>query len=383
MAANPFYIQPSQANINPALQGVGPLVEESRAKKKQQADEQALMTAYKNGDADSVAAMTAKNPELGVRLGAMLKFKSAETEKNYAESVRKLASTSDPEARGRILVDRIDHINSEGGDPTQTVMALEQLQKGDTEGFEKGLELEFARTQGKQEWEAYKTQRGGGKEAVRREANQIKRESLELRRLEASLRREDNGLKREKLQLDIDSKREKITIAKKGLNKKAKDTMRQQGSLSKSIDDFISNKKYVNAMTGWRGRTPAVTDAGLEAEAFFDNIKNNLTLENLDKMTGVLSETDIKILSTSATAMQPGMGKKAMIEEMKKIQDVLKTKSKDIQNQLMDQPNKDTEASVDTAQGNQDTEAALWLKENPNDPQAAQVRRILQAQGAP
>jgi len=162
MAANPFYIQPSQANINPVLQGIGALTEESRAKAKQQADEQALMTVYKSGDADSVAAMIAKNPELGAQIGTMLKFKSKETEKNYADSVRQLAATSDPEARGRILVDRIDRINAEGGDPAQTVLALEQLQQGDTEGFEKSLELEFARTQGKQAWEAYKAQRGGG-----------------------------------------------------------------------------------------------------------------------------------------------------------------------------------------------------------------------------
>jgi len=194
MAANPFYIQPSQANINPVLQGIGALTEESRAKAKQQADEQALMTVYKSGDADSVAAMIAKNPELGAQIGTMLKFKSKETEKNYADSVRQLAATSDPEARGRILVDRIDRINAEGGDPAQTVLALEQLQQGDTEGFEKSLELEFARTQGKQAWEAYKAQRGGGdNKEFRKEERKNASQDLRSFNKEAKQMRTDYG----------------------------------------------------------------------------------------------------------------------------------------------------------------------------------------------
>ena len=53
-----------------------------------------------------------------------------------------------------------------------------------------------------------------------------------------------------------------------------------------------------------------------------EQIKNSLTLENLDLMSGVLSETDIKILSSAATKLDLSLSEDAYIQEIQKIQNV-------------------------------------------------------------
>lgn len=170
---------------------------------------------------------------------------------------------------------------------------------------------------------------------IQREKLDLRKDELEARNLERLQKEETNALRREEIGLKLEQKRTKIRQDKQKVQSDAKAKIQQQGALSTSIDDFLKNDDYVNAVTGVRGRTPAITTTGIEAEAFFDNIKNNLTLENLDKMTGVLSETDIKILSTAATALNKGTSKSAMTKEMRKIQSVLKDKSADVQSRLL------------------------------------------------
>ena len=378
MPPRDFYIQPANVDIKPVLQGIGALTAGARQAQVKQQKQKQLADVMATNDPEQIADFMIKNPESQAQIKGGMQFRNAATERDYGNFLAGFLANPTRDNFVDMAEARSKFVRDQGGDSSGIDQAI-ALYDEDPEAAIQKAETALSLFDPKK-FKSFQSAKGGGEGAIKREANQIKRESLELRRLEAALRREDNELKREKLQLDIDSKREKINLTKKGLNKKAKDTIRQQGSLSEAIDDFINNKNYVNAMTGWRGRIPAVTDAGLEAEAFFDNIKNNLTLENLDKMTGVLSETDIKILSTSATAMQPGMSKKAMIKEMKKIQDVLKTKSKDIQRQLLEQPDKNTEASADAAQVNQDTEAITWAKANPNDPRAAQILQIQSTQ---
>ncbi len=158
---NPFYIDPAKASIKPVLSGIGSMLEGRRNESKRQANADKLMQAYTSGNADDVAGLISDSPELAAQLSSMIGFKDKQTEDNYAETVRLLASTADPEKRAEILTNRIEYVNDRGGNPVQSVMALDQLNK-DPEGFEKGLELEYARTQGKQALDTYRGQRGSG-----------------------------------------------------------------------------------------------------------------------------------------------------------------------------------------------------------------------------
>lgn len=64
--------------------------------------------------------------------------------------------------------------------------------------------------------------------------------------------------------------------------------------------------------------------AGSEKANFIkahEQFKNSLTLENLDLMSGVLSETDIQILSSAATKLDLSLSEKEYMEEVEKIED--------------------------------------------------------------
>lgn len=158
-ASNPFYIKPAVADFTPILQGLGAISKRKREEDKSVKNQAELMEAYSSGDPDAVASLLAKSPELSGALTAMLKHRDESTEKNYAESVAKIAVTTDPQQRADILAERIYQVDAAGGDSTESQAALAQLMS-DPEGFEESLMLEVSRTQDKQFYEAYKSQRG-------------------------------------------------------------------------------------------------------------------------------------------------------------------------------------------------------------------------------
>ncbi len=157
---NPFYVKPATPDLSFFAQGLGQFLKGRRQEQQRAADETALMEAYQSRDPDAVAALIAKNPALGQQMGQMLQFRSEATERNYADTVRRLAETRDPAQRADILAERIYSVEEAGGDSTQSQQALQQLTQ-DPQGFEQSLELEVARTQGKPFLETYRRFRAG------------------------------------------------------------------------------------------------------------------------------------------------------------------------------------------------------------------------------
>lgn len=107
-------------------------------------------------------------------------------------------------------------------------------------------------------------------------------------------------------------------------------TLGEDGSIS--FDD-----KWIDAVTGYRGRMKTVTQEGFDAEVKFDQLKDSLTLENLSKMPGVLTDKDIKILANAASGLEMGMSKP---EFKKRLQFISKKL-----NQKIDAANKKLEAT--------------------------------------
>lgn len=362
---NPFYIQPAVPDMAPVIGGLGEIAKQSRQAREGERKKNEMMEAVRSGDPMKIADVSLKYPELSQAaqdaFGMTNKLSGEAAKEAYRNAL------SDPDNAEMYMQQGIERVRTQGGRPDMMTNDLEMLSNPQTkEQGLKAIKAGYASADPK----GYKSLFGEQKDAYKAAELDIKKQGLQLRKLESQLRAEDNELKREKLRLDIDAKQEKLDKGKEAVKSKAKAEIRQQSSLSSAIDSFLGNKDYMNAVTGWRGRMPAVSDTGVEAEAYFDNIKNNLTLENLGKMSGVLSETDIKILSTAASAMTAGMGKKAMETEMRKIQGVLKTKSADIQKRIM---------NLSDEPVNQDSAALEWAKANPNDPRAVQ---IMQIQGA-
>jgi len=77
-----------------------------------------------------------------------------------------------------------------------------------------------------------------------------------------------------------------------------------------AIIDKISNTPgMVDALTGLRGRFPALTTAGVDSDAAFNQLNGLLTLENMGVMKGVLSDSDMKIIKAASSGLVPGMSK--------------------------------------------------------------------------
>ena len=330
MAGNLFNTKVAVSSADKVFQGLGSIIKQNRQEQKAIEKKKAFMGALESGDPNKMAEFVISNPDSRELVNDVMKYKSTASKKNHRDTLRNILT--DPQNAEQYISERRSYLESVGADTEITDKSMEMYQQN-PEAFMKNAEVAFAGVAPK-EFKALVKSNAKMTE-YQRETLDLKREANDIRRLEKEARTEDNQLKRDELKFKLDERKQKSKDrrVKKRFDASAK--IRQQTSLSESIESFIANPDYINSMTGYRGRTPSVTTTGIEAEAYFNNIKNNLTLENLDKMTGVLSETDIKILSTAATALQAGMSAPKMKVELKKIQTVLATKSADVQAQLM------------------------------------------------
>jgi len=108
----------------------------------------------------------------------------------------------------------------------------------------------------------------------------------------------------------------------------ARDTIAQ-------IDNLTSNDDYLKAISGIRGKlTPIPGTPGFDAEVAFNQFKDSLTLENLGKMSGVLTDRDIQLLSSAASGLALGMSREALESRLSTIRSVLQSKSESARGKL-------------------------------------------------
>ncbi len=387
MAGNPYAVQ--TADLGGIMTGLGSVLEGTRKRKAQEKSQQDLMQAYRSRDPSQVATVMAKSPEAGAQLERMMGFRDKQTKEHFLVNTRKILA--DPANAEQYIQERIEYLDSAGADSASSQKALQMYQNdpGTAKDF---TEMVYAQLASPQEWKAYQNQKGIGKDQFKQQEIDIKRETLDMRKLENESRkdeqllsRETNNLKRDELKIKIDERRKNIEArtkktetAKNVLGQKAVASMNATDDTILSIDEFMANSSYINSVSGYTGKLPTLTVAGTDAEASFDNIRNNLTLENLDKMSGVLSETDIKILSNAASRLVPGMSKSAMMKEFRRIKTVLSRRKKKFSADAK-------RAGIDLTQPQApakdiNTQAMDWAKANPSDPRAAQIMQKLGAQ---
>lgn len=95
---------------------------------------------------------------------------------------------------------------------------------------------------------------------------------------------------------------------------------KQQARLVQSLVVDLFNDTTLNSAIGpIQGRLPAITKNVSDFRNKVTQLKSLLTLENLDLMSGVLSETDIKILESAATNLNVTTSEDAFRKELKRI----------------------------------------------------------------
>ena len=148
---------------------------------------------------------------------------------------------------------------------------------------------------------------------------ELRRQEIELRRLESEQKRAKTSQEQEAKSQQIEQKRKEVDEAKAQDKTRIDNGINTATQNKQVIDDLLNNDDYMSSLTGYTGRIPAVTTTGVEAEAYLDNIKNSMTIDNLGVMSGPLTDKDIQIIASASSRLRSGMSETALKKELNTI----------------------------------------------------------------
>lgn len=224
---NPFAI-----DIGNPLAGLGQLAqqyhqrsyeEEQQAKQleAQQAKQQEIKSVLDRGNVTEISQYMAANPQFAKGLESAFGFQTEQTRQNMADSAFRILSGEDPK---QVIEDRAAFVSQQGGDPSQTLAALnkspEELQQsakvmltqfGTPQQIKAATDLGLVGT-GEEDMTPYQKAR-----------LKLDEKGLALRELEVKARQEDNVNKRKSLnnrikkqRMDLQTQELKILADNKG-----------------------------------------------------------------------------------------------------------------------------------------------------------------------
>jgi len=268
--ANEYTVNP--ANLNPVLTGVGSVIQQNREAQRKQKVTSDFQQAYADGDTDAVARLSIENPELSQIMNQAVTFKSDRSRQNLIDTT--MSALADPDNAEMYMQNRIDKVTAEGGDPSDSVNALE-MYRNDPEGSRKKMELMLA-SQDPKAWEAYKAQTGiGGKDANLKQFQPI---TLVNKKTGEKILRMPTGNPRtgaaELSPLEIPEGYEVSTETT--AEKRAADVLAKGAGKAREITE-----------KGKAGRQQDIIDKGLEAADSYANVKRGLDLLNSIETGGI------------------------------------------------------------------------------------------------
>ena len=332
---NPFLIKPADysGGFQQLSQGLGALAEKrERDAQKAQQDEimSGLQTAVDSGDMNQVSAFLMKNPQLSSNIQENI-YKGMGIQEQARKDKFKtdlFSILSNPDQAEDIYASRIEEITKNGGDPSQTMAALGSHLKDPNGGLQQAEVL--AATMFPEEhaqWE--KVMRGEQPEPMteyqsemvrQKDVDQeLKRLEIEDKKLERQLKRETDELKRQELEQKIAENKGKKQSAVVADEQKINEGIYKAKQNKQAVSELLNNEDYMDSLSGYTGRIPAITTTGVEAEAYLDNIKNSMTIENLSVMSGPLTDKDIQVIASASSRLREGMSKTALEKELKTI----------------------------------------------------------------
>jgi len=332
---NPFLIKPADysGGFQQLSQGLGAL-SEKRERDEQQAKQQETMSqlqaAVDTGDMNQVSAFLMKNPQLSSNIQDNI-YKGMGIQEQARKDKFKtdlFSILSNPDQAEDIYAARIEEITRSGGDPSQTMSALGSHLKNPNGGLQQAEVL--AATMFPEEhaqWE--KVMRGEQPKPM----DEYQKELVRQKDIELNIRKEENKLKAlerrqknaktqaeiDKLQGQIEEQEEKVNKGKVADEQKINEGIYQANQNKKAVSELLNNEDYMDSLSGYTGRIPAITTTGVEAEAYLDNIKNSMTIENLSVMSGPLTDKDIQVIASASSRLREGMSKPALEKELKTI----------------------------------------------------------------
>ena len=350
---NPFYVDPtggvdlsrSYANLGQAISGFGQLqrqrekesqAEEAKNLVKQRVKQGSAAIKDAMGDPVKMAQAMIDYPELQ---------KTAETAFGFTNDVTKgIASDtyskvlSDPENAVSYLSEGIEKVRSAGGNPQNMMNDLQSFQS-DPESALQSVELGVAAI-APDVYKAYSERRKATQKATPKPMTEYERRTLELKekdqglrgldieqkRLQSELSRETNELKKKEIQTRIDKTKAEIEQKGKQIEVDQRESISTTESALDSVDSLL-NHPGLDWAVGGTSVFPTVpgSDAA-DFEVQLESFVGQLTMENMGKMKGVLSDSDIKMLRSASSGLSTKMDETTFKKRLNKIKDRLQQK---------------------------------------------------------
>lgn len=277
---------------------------------------QKYQQAIASGDIGQVANLMLEYPSIQKQAEQAFNFVNERTKELAIEAYTD--AYFNPERAPEILTRGAQAIQQAGGQPIMTLEDAQELQGLSPQEVKQRIGIGIA-TVNPQLANQLRQQEPKPLTEYQKIQTDLRQAELEEKNLDRQLKRETNELRRQELESQIATNKATKETVKQEDQVRITDAIQDAQTKQMNIDDLLNNDDYIDSLTGYRGRAPALTDSGLEAEAYLDNIKNSMTIENLGVMSGPLTDKDIQIIASASSRLRAGMSEKALKKELRTI----------------------------------------------------------------
>ncbi len=342
MAANPFSLDLSQGTDPRALQGLsqslaglGQVVSQKREQESAQARKQQvqadMQAAIETGDPAKISEFMRNNPEQADSVKQSMGFEDEMVKTQAVDFMKGLLASPD-EQWPAMFRERIEMLESQGRDPSDTIKIMQSWANNPAQG-KKGVETILAMSD-QDAFEAYQQAVSAGEatmaEQLKQQEIDIKRETLNMRKLEnesrrdeTALDRETNELKRDELKLKIDQRRSKIDQGKQKIQEAAQAAYDAVDSSMATVDRLLEHPGLEAAVGASSAlyTIPGSSKADFEAE--LESFEAQIFTSAVKQMKGLgaLSEAEGRKISAAAGAINPRMSESAFKKSLQIIKD--------------------------------------------------------------
>ena len=306
---NPYYIQPASESIasagNIALGGLvdyrirGQQQEQEKQRlmqeQQQKAESAEIIERIKNKSPEAIYDLMQSDPKLAESVMKGQKFVDQETKQSLVDGLMRYRLGEDVET---MVMRQAQSVKAKGGDPSDTLrwgmMPKEQR--------DKMADIGIAMNATPEQWERYQ-QMSGNISAEKVQDFDIKRQTLEFRKLEnkersldRQLKREDNDIKRHSLEQKMQENKRQINIAKNDQLANIESARGNIDNMLNTIDEAIlTDDSTIEAATGpLSSRTLTISSDTADFEEIIKTIDAQAFLAQIPNMKGMgaLSEAE-------------------------------------------------------------------------------------------
>tara|TARA_R100000388_G_C7239790_1_gene160435 strand:+ start:564 stop:1805 length:1242 start_codon:yes stop_codon:yes gene_type:complete len=336
-------LAPSMQNFGNALRYRNERNEAEAARQKQQEALKQAAQLYSTGTPDEIARFSIENPQAAKLLSEQIGYKDEATKQNALETMRGILTN--PERAEELLQNRVNYLKSVGADPSETLGEIEFL-RSNPEGYADIVEKAYA-FKDPAGHKAYRSTLGGGS-SVPSYSNVNFDESGKpygLNKATGNYEEIGGGFVKGKAAPSTivnmgraESEQSKVIAKAEGENynsyiSDAKAARKSDAALNRLSG--LTEKAFSGTLApAYKAGSKLASSLGIDVEGLkeselFDALSNELILSQTSKLTGVLTDADMRFLANTVPQLsQSKEGRKALIGVMKEVNSAIKERAR-------------------------------------------------------